>query len=40
MLFNGFFEDFFTGHLYPVVKFPEQVIEVKGITEHIYYLKD
>jgi hypothetical protein len=38
MAFEGFMEDFLTGHIYPIVKFQEQIIEFRGLTEHIYYL--
>lgn len=37
IVFRGFIEDFLTGNIYPVVRFPRQIIEVEGMTEHIYY---
>lgn len=37
MTFKGFFEDFFTGHLYQIVQFPKQIIEVEGDTEFITF---
>jgi hypothetical protein len=40
MGFVGWWEDFFTGHIYPIIQFPKQIREVKGNTEHIYYEKD
>ncbi len=40
MGFVGWWEDFLTGHIYPIIQFPKQIKEVKGNTEHIYYEKD
>jgi len=35
--FKGFMVDFLTDHIYPIVEFPKQIIEIQGMTEYIYY---
>jgi len=40
MTFKGLFVDFLTGHVYPIVRFPKQIIETEGLTEHISYIKE